>query len=125
MNIDRIARVKRSKAFTVLDVVLVCVLVIGIALGAWAIYRKPALSVVISEGGKTRTLPIDADATVVLEHLTVHIEGGKVWVTDADCADGICVETGAISRAGQRIVCLPNAVIISLEGSGDLQWEIG
>ena len=72
-----------------------------------------------------RTFSLDEDRTVVLEHITVHIENGKVWVTDADCADKVCERTGVISRGGQSIVCLPHGVVIRIGGESDLQWELG
>jgi hypothetical protein len=43
---------------------------------------------------------------------------GQVQVTQADCPTQDCVHTGAISRAGQSIVCLPARVVIALEGTG-------
>ena len=38
----------------------------------------------------------------------------SVRVSDSDCPGQDCVHTGAISRAGQSIVCLPAQVVISL-----------
>lgn len=70
-------------------------------------------------------LPLGKDGDVQLEHLTVHIRGGKVWVSDADCPDKVCERTGEIGRSGQSIVCLPNGVAVRITGDGDLQWEIG
>ena len=37
--------------------------------------------------------------------------------SDSDCPGQDCVHTGAISRAGQSIVCLPAQVVISLVGA--------
>ena len=47
-------------------------------------------------------------------HLTVRINDGGVYVSDSDCPGQDCVHTGAISRAGQSIVCLPAQVVISI-----------
>ena len=44
-------------------------------------------------------------------------DGGAVSVTDSDCPTQDCVHTGAISRAGQSIVCLPAQVVVHLEGA--------
>ena len=41
----------------------------------------------------------------------------SVRVSDSDCPGQDCVHTGAISRAGQSIVCLPAQVVISLVGT--------
>ena len=41
----------------------------------------------------------------------------SVRVSDSDCPGQDCVHTGAISRAGQSIVCLPAQVVISRVGA--------
>ena len=41
----------------------------------------------------------------------------SVRVSDSDCPGQDCVHTGALSRAGQSIVCLPAQVVISLVGA--------
>ena len=41
----------------------------------------------------------------------------SVHVSDSDCPGQDCVHTGAISRAGQSIVCLPAQVVVYLEGT--------
>ncbi len=125
MNFDNVKKVKRSKAFTVLDIIIVAVIAVAIGVSAWLIYRKPALTVTVTAPDYARTFSLDEDRTVVLEHITVHIENGKVWVTDADCADKVCERTGVISRGGQSIVCLPHGVVIRIGGESDLQWELG
>lgn len=42
---------------------------------------------------------------------TIHVENGKVSVSDADCPDHICVLHGALEK-GNPIVCLPNRLVI-------------
>ena len=41
----------------------------------------------------------------------------SVRVSDSDCPGQDCIHTGAISRAGQSIVCLPAQVVVYLEGT--------
>ena len=45
------------------------------------------------------------------------IENGKAFVTYADCPDGLCVNQGKISLTGDRIVCLPNKLMIEIRGA--------
>ncbi|WP_097027088.1 NusG domain II-containing protein [Clostridium peptidivorans] len=47
---------------------------------------------------------------------TIVVENNKISIIDADCPDKVCIKTGWISDAGQSIVCLPNKVIVSIEG---------
>ena len=52
-------------------------------------------------------------------HLTIVLTEDGVCVTASDCPTQDCVRTGTISRPGQSIVCLPEQVVIRLDGKGD------
>ncbi|KAJ52779.1 hypothetical protein BD780_002096 [Clostridium tetanomorphum] len=45
------------------------------------------------------------------------IEKNKISIIDADCPDKVCIKTGPISEPGDTIVCLPNKLIITIDGS--------
>ena len=67
------------------------------------------------------SLPIDEDTVYNVEiggKITnvVEIKGGEVSVISADCPDKICVNHRAISKSGESIICLPNKVVVSIEG---------
>ena len=53
----------------------------------------------------------DGTAYNVLE-----IAGGQAAVREANCGDHTCVRTGAISREGEVIVCLPHHLTVRVEG---------
>lgn len=125
MNLEKVKKVKQSKVFTVLDAIFVALIVAVIGLSAWLIYGESKQSVTIVAPDYKRSFPLDRDAVVKLDHLTVHIRSGKVWVTDADCSDKICERTGVISYAGQSIVCLPHGITVTIDGNGDLAWDLG
>ena len=42
------------------------------------------------------------------------IQGGKAWVEEADCPDGLCKNMGKISMSGQSVVCLPHEVVVEI-----------
>ncbi len=46
----------------------------------------------------------------------IKIAGGKVWVVDSPCPHKLCVKMGKRGRAGEVIVCVPNRVIVRVEG---------
>ncbi|MCH5351499.1 MAG: NusG domain II-containing protein [Clostridiales bacterium] len=125
MNFENIEKLKKSKPITVLDIILFAVFVVAIGVSFWAVYRRPKSTVLITAPSYSRELSISDNAVIELEHLTVHIELGKVWVTDSDCPDKICEHTGKISRAGESIVCLPYGIVITINGRSDVQWVIG
>jgi len=64
--------------------------------------------------------PLDAETTVrvpgPLGETVVEIADGAVRVISSPCPEKICIKTGAISKPGQWIACLPNRVFISIRG---------
>ena len=70
------------------------------------------------------TLPLSEDATYNVEiggkvTNTVEIKDNQVEVTYADCPDKICENHRAISKSGESIICLPNKVVVSIEGKNN------
>ena len=47
------------------------------------------------------------------------IEDGKAYMKDASCPDKLCIHQGKKSLSGERIVCLPNRVMIEIVGEGE------
>ena len=83
-----------------------------------------ALTAVVSvDGAETERVPL-ADLTAPEERTyahngyTLHVTftADSVQVTASDCPTQDCVHTGAITRGGQSIVCLPGRIVIQLEG---------
>ena len=48
-------------------------------------------------------------------HIT--IKNGTVQMSSSDCKNQVCVDTGSISKTNQRIVCLPNKVVVEIKSS--------
>ncbi|MEW8993968.1 NusG domain II-containing protein [Clostridium sp.] len=46
----------------------------------------------------------------------VVVHNMKIGIVDADCKDRICIDEGFIGEVGERIVCLPNRLIIEIVG---------
>lgn len=74
---------------------------------------KPYRSLSLSEDCEFSVHGIEGDNLIC-------ICGGSVSVTSADCPDLICVRHMPISNAGERIVCLPNRVVISISSDTDV-----
>ena len=107
-------------ALVVLAVVL---LALGLAARPFLAARTAnALTVVVSIDGETvERMPLERYEGGSYENrgytVRVAAEGGTVRVAESDCPNQDCVHTGAISRAGQSIVCLPARVAVTLEGA--------
>lgn len=97
-------------------------IVIGVVLlTAFGVWLYPALSsageyAVIEEDGQTQTVSLIQKQELTLAHAKVAISDGTIAITQADCPDQVCVKTGAISRSGQSIVCVPNHIVITIHG---------
>ena len=50
-------------------------------------------------------------------HNQIEINNGEVWISDADCHNKVCILDGNISIPGEILVCLPNKLIIEVEGT--------
>ncbi|MCH5323798.1 MAG: NusG domain II-containing protein [Eubacterium sp.] len=48
---------------------------------------------------------------------TVAVSDGMISVTGADCPDKVCVHTAGIKNDPHPIICVPNQLIISVEGA--------
>lgn len=46
----------------------------------------------------------------------VVVREGTVRVSESACPDKVCVRSGAISRPGEAIVCVPNGVSVRIGG---------
>jgi hypothetical protein len=90
-----------------------------------------------AEGGKQIVIEVNAEIYKVIsmeegmQKQDIHIDLGKgkhiditadkngVYVKDVVCPDRICQKTGIINNAGQSIVCLPNRVVIYIDGESE------
>ncbi len=65
-------------------------------------------------------LPLNEDTEYPLPDgkNTVIIEDGRAYMREADCPDLLCVKTGKIRSVGERIICLPNRVVVEVVQNG-------
>lgn len=106
--------------------VLLSVVLLGL-LGFFALSRLGGgtIAVITVDGQEYQRIDLsrvtesyDIEIDTKYGHNTVHVEPGRISVTEADCPDGICVAQGAIDRGGVPIVCMPHRLVVKIEGSG-------
>ncbi len=56
------------------------------------------------------TFPLNGGSNILV------VENGEAWVSEANCPDKVCMGMGKISRNGEFIACLPNRLIVVVEG---------
>ena len=76
------------------------------------------------DGKITDTLPLDTDATLVIDtenngSNTLVIKDGYAKMTQANCPDGICTNHMRINRNGESIICLPHKVVVTVIKDND------
>lgn len=56
---------------------------------------------------------------------TVEVHSGAIGVTDADCPDRICVDTGFIGDGAMPVICVPHKLMIVVrDRGGDVDAQI-
>ena len=103
------------------DLLLVGILLLA-ALLLFAVTRGSretgATAVVTVDGTEVGRYPLNKPGTFPLNggsNILV-VGNGEAWVTEANCPDKICMAMGKISRNGEFIACLPNRLLIVVEG---------
>lgn len=76
---------------------------------------------VVQNGVVLRTLSLTEEQEFTLDapnggSNTVTVRDGRICVSHATCPDQVCVKQGWVDRAGTPIVCLPNALVIEIQG---------
>ena len=98
--------------------------------GGKLLSRQAGQAVIVEQDGQeTARYALLEDRTVKIEgqggfNILV-IEGGQVWLSDADCPNLLCVKTGKIRYAGQSIVCLPHRLVVKIVGGQALDGVTG
>ena len=114
------SEVAPRKKLNVVFAAVIVALVIGGVLATNAFGQSVAAksAVVKDSDNNEYVLDLSKDsATVVSTELgtnLVVVENGTVRVSEADCPNHDCVNQGAISKAGQQIVCLPHKLTIDI-----------
>lgn len=106
----------------ILILLAICLSVFGI----WKIrHRTAGAQAVVTVNGKvygtyslseSQKIPIRIHGTTAN---VLQISDGYAKMTEADCPDKLCVHQGRIHAEGETIVCLPNKVVVSIQGGKD------
>jgi len=105
--------------------ILIILLAAGVSFySAYSAYIKPSgqTQVLIRGQGGEWTFPVNAEETVIvtgpLGDTVVKISGNRAWVESSPCENQTCVASGHIARQGQWAACLPNNVLLMMQGTG-------
>ena len=98
-----------------------CLLAALVCCCLWFLLRQDGGTVIVEQNGQeTARYALSEDRTVRIEgeggYNLLVIEGGEVYLSEADCPTQLCVKTGKIRYAGQSIVCLPHKLAVRITG---------
>lgn len=112
------------------DILLIAIVLV-LALGVWIftlMTREAGGEAVVSiNGEEIMRLPLGRNTEIMLgegEHTNLLIiENGEAAVVEASCPDHVCINQGRIGFNGQSIVCLPNKLVVTIEGGADTEID--
>jgi len=106
-----------------LDLVIIALAIAFTGFSAFSVYIKPrdTTQVLIQGTSQKWIFPLDAEEAIAvrgpLGHTVIRIHNGKAWVESSPCDNKICVTAGHLNRHGEFAACLPNKVLLMIEGS--------
>ena len=82
---------------------------------------KASNVVVTVDGSEVLRRPLAMEDSYVVEQAdgsrnVIRVEGGAVYMQEANCRDGLCIRQGRMKNAAKTIVCLPHKLVVRLEG---------
>ena len=107
------------------DIVLfILILAFGLAVSWWSLTTNTGgdKAIVTVDGELYGTYSLTQNQTIEVAQKDGHtnhitIKDGTVSMAYSTCKNQVCVNSGAISETRDSIVCLPNKVMIEIQGS--------
>lgn len=100
---------------------------IALVLGAWLVVHRTRGTVAVIRVNGAVVATVDLKQR---EPQTLHLQGmlgpmvivadgkGSIRVTESTCPDQICVHTAPARSPGDQIICVPNRMVLTIEGAG-------
>ena len=107
------------------DIVLILFALGVTGFSAFTVYLKPqnVTRVLIQGDNQEWVYPLNAEETIhvrgPLGNTVVKIHGNEAWVESSPCDNKVCVGAGRLHRNFEFAACLPNNVLVMIEGQDD------
>lgn len=76
---------------------------------------------VFVDGTEVGTYALSTDRTIEIKGVrgtnVLRIENGVAFMEKASCPDFYCIQQGKISKTGEKIICLPNKIVVEVTGA--------
>ena len=116
---------------TLADKLLIAILLLTSFLSVVALkqFRQPGNSFSVSISGKFEQLfPLGKNQLLEiygpLGKTKIQVENKKVRILSSPCPEKICAKTGWIQHVGEIIVCVPNKIVIRINGNQNGHFDV-
>jgi hypothetical protein len=86
--------------------------------------NNPTVVNVYYENKVIKTASLKEDSTFVVDgklgKVTIEIKDSKVRIIDETSPNNICQKQGHISKVKEQLICLPNKIIVTIDGETEL-----
>lgn len=98
-------------------IIMAVVILVAVGILVFPFGHQPATHVkIFKDGSLAYTYPLNTPFEKEVSGCTVKLSDGEVRIVSSTCPDKVCVSTGAISKSGEIIVCVPNRVSVKVTG---------
>ena len=114
-----------------LDGVLILLALALTGISAFMVYARPqnTARVIIAGSEGEWVFPLDAEETIAvpgpLGDTIIRIHGHEAWVESSPCDNQVCVAVGHLDGNAQWAACLPNNVMVRIEGADENDTDSG
>lgn len=121
-----IESIKNGKPFIIFDLIVYALVLVLVVLAIVFVFRPQGAKVRVVIGGELKdefSLSDTVDKTYELHTGTARliISDNTVRLIETTCPDHICELTGKISKAGEKIICIPNGLIVEVTGESEVE----
>lgn len=114
-----------NKRDTIIIVFIILAAVAGLLIPK--LEKTGGYAVVTCGEKKVAEIALDKDGDYTFpefEGMVFTVMDGAVCVTESSCGDHTCVRTGAISRNGEVIVCVPNKAAVTVKSKEQSDLDV-
>jgi len=109
--------------------IAVVILLVALVMMGWVLYRRVMTplgqqATVLVDNREVKTLllePSGEKREITVQGLrgesVIRVDGSYISFIASACPDKLCIKMGAKSRPGEVLVCLPNRVVVRIEGN--------
>ncbi len=113
----------KKNDFILLGIILV-VAVLSLGLYTHFAQKDTGMVVITVDGDVFGTYSLKKEQTIKINDSNeLSIRGGLADMMEADCPDQICVKHKAISKNKESIICLPNKVVVEINGGEEAELD--